>query len=93
MEDRLGGSAFFDPYIEEWKATVTGMVGNFLIPYDNYEASLDDLKAWLLRHIVEACRYAKGRNHPFGAAYFRKSMMLMKVAEETGVLYCEPQKE
>lgn len=84
--ERLGGPSLMNTRIEEWKATVGGLVGNYLVPFYEGERSFEDLENWVVKHIMGACRYSSVRNTPFIAAYFRKSMMLMKVAEESGIL-------
>ncbi len=87
--ERLDESTLMNPYIEEWKATVAGLIGNYLEPYYKKQniANYERLEKWLIGHVATACRYAQSRNHPYAAAYTRKSMMLMKVAEETGAIY------
>ncbi|MFA6991671.1 MAG: hypothetical protein WC269_00075 [Candidatus Gracilibacteria bacterium] len=87
-KERLGGATLVNAYVEEWKATVGGVVGNLYVPYlqNPNEESFGKLKNWVVGHIGTACRYATTRNQDHSHPYFRKTMMLMKVLEDVGVL-------
>lgn len=92
--ERLNIATLANPFIEEWKATVGGMLGEFYIPYleaqkansPDAETEYEGLVRWMTDKLGEACRYAGARHSDFGKGYFRKSMMMMKVAEEMGIL-------
>lgn len=77
--------------IEEWKATVGGMVLGEWRTLHNPDAAtkltMDDLRESVIAHIAGASRYAMKRGASHAIPYFRKSIMLMKAAEETGIVY------
>lgn len=92
LDKRLQGSTLMNPYIEEWKASAAGMLGNYFFPWlkeDDSEGSGvagKDLEALIAQVVVDMCRYADQRNAPPAAAYVRHSMMFAKVAEEVDIL-------
>jgi hypothetical protein len=85
--ERLGESVLLSPYIEEWKATTAGGIGNYYVPVLRGEKDEKVLKGWVAGEIMTACRYAMSRNLPHVKAYIRHSMMLVKIAEEVGAVY------
>lgn len=84
------GKSFVSEYIEEWKATTGGMVlaewRTFNSSEQANQVTMDDLKKSVVQHIAGAGRYATGRASSSAKPYFRKSVMLMNVAEEVGVV-------
>ena len=85
--ERLGESVLLNPYIEEWKATTAGGIGNYYVPVLNGERDEKVLRDWLAGEIITACRFSMSRNLPHAKGYIRHSMMLMKIAEEVGAVY------
>lgn len=86
-DERLNDSVLMNPYIEEWKATVGGLLLNYYFSFKNGgEVTLDDLKQAVLEHILWAGRYFALSNHPHAAGYVRKSMMLMDVMQGVDIL-------
>lgn len=85
--ERLGESVLLSPYIEEWKATTAGGIGNYYVPVLNGERDEKVLSTWVAGEILTACRFAMGRNLPHMRGYIRHSMMLVKIAEEVGAVY------
>lgn len=79
-----------EAFIEEWKATVAGMVLGAWKLYQNPEAqtvvTMDDLKQILKERAAGAGRYAKRRKAPSSQPYMRKSLMLTKVLSEEGIV-------
>lgn len=80
------GIELLNTYAEEWKATVLGLRGRYDFPTKNMLAAERHkiLRKSILRHIGLATRFARQRNA--SPNYFRKSMMLMKVAQDVGIL-------
>ncbi len=79
-----------EAFIEEWKATVAGMVLGAWRLYQNPQAktevTMDHLKQMLKERAAGAGRYAKRRKSPSSQPYMRKSLMLMKVLSEEGIV-------
>ncbi|MBI3627365.1 MAG: hypothetical protein HY220_01260, partial [Candidatus Sungbacteria bacterium] len=87
IKERLGKD-FVSPYVEEWKATAGGLVFNNWLPYKHKQrkASLKNLRTELVHQLANSSRYSAIRDKDSMKAYYRQSIMLMKVAEETGVV-------
>jgi len=84
-EERIGKS-LVHTHCEEWKATAVGALANNWIPHLDGEINHETLVTSIISRLLRACRYAGLRDNPFAAAYFRKSMMFMKIMEEEGLL-------
>jgi hypothetical protein len=84
-ESRLGND-LVGPYVEEWKASVGGLVFNTWLPFKNGEGDTETLRTALLHYIATSARYSANRGHDTAKAYYRQSMMLMATAEDAGVV-------
>lgn len=77
-------------YLEEWKATTAGVIGNLWLAYLDGQASLTDLTDWIVDHIAEACRFMEMRPNSDMHAYIREKMMHVKLMEDCGILMHDP---
>lgn len=79
-------------YVEEWKSTVGGMVLAEWRTSQNPDIAenkitIETLRQSLTYHIATAGRYTRNRKQDSAVPYLRKSIMIVKVLEETGVLF------
>ena len=81
-------SGLLHSFIEEWKATVGGLILSEKRPYESGESeiTLADIQTSLKSQVVNAARYASMRKNSFVAAYLRHSMMICKVLEDAGII-------
>jgi hypothetical protein len=88
------GLTLISQYVEEWKATVGGMVLDEWLPYTDNPTpeNYGFLEFSVMAHILRGLRYVSIRQEVSSHPYLRKSIALAKASMEANILFKENNK-